>query len=259
MLEKRLKVILFIRKEEEDIYSRYKGVFKVVRLKNVSNIGQTRNAILRYCRANNLSKIFMLDDDVRYIDYVYPSVTQSGNLCLRPRYTDLGVEPSFLPEAFKMWQHTIQSLDNVVLSSPKMKSCDFSIDRANPKLIYNARACIQCVYIDVELAMSNGINYRDTEFCGNEDMAFQYECMSKGLNTVMVKDLVYDIPNVGSGDGGCNKASGYTELTTRYTEYINRFLSNIATDNNRKGIKVVKSRSGIPSIKFIPKYWIKEE
>lgn len=41
--------LLFIRKEEYAAYERWSDFFKIIRLKNVDNVGDTRRLVVNYC------------------------------------------------------------------------------------------------------------------------------------------------------------------------------------------------------------------
>lgn len=71
-----LNVILFVRKENYQEYEKYSDKFKIVKLKNVSNIGETRAAIVKYCWDKEIDNIFMFDDDIHLLDFMQPSVTK---------------------------------------------------------------------------------------------------------------------------------------------------------------------------------------
>ena len=104
----------------------------------------------------------------------------------------------------------------------------------------------------------NNINYRDTEECGNEDYALQFDIMSKGLSTCVFKDLMYGCPAVGSLEGGNEDACKIKDIKERYEHFISMFLKNVSKGDH-PGIRISRSKSDIPSIKFNWKYWKKME
>lgn len=74
-----LHVILFIRKEQEDLYREYKNHFKIVKLSGVSNLGNTRHAMVNYLYAHKIYNCFMLDDDISKFSYLVKGMTKTGN------------------------------------------------------------------------------------------------------------------------------------------------------------------------------------
>lgn len=253
-----IPVILFIRKEQYNIYKEYEGVFKIVKLNNVNNIGQTRNAIIRYCIKNKIPKIFMLDDDINLCDFTLPSLTSGGKKAMRPYCTHTGGSYTVKPYFFKMWMYYLKEADpKVAISSAGGKSDWWNIRYANQAPVYNSSSTIQCVFINVKLLHKHGINYMDSEVCGIEDYALQYHCMKAGLYTYVVKDLVYDSPTMGSNEGGCDYSSGMVETMTKRMEL---FMKNVIKDEDKKHITTKITKSGIPSVRFNWNYWrIKEE
>ena len=254
-----LPIILFIRNtpEQKKLYKHWRTKCKIVLLNGVENIGQTRKAIIDWCIQNRVSNIFLMDDDIDELDYLYPYPTKSGKICMRAARQNTGRDYKGInPFTLRMWMKMISSSKkSLTISSPAYRPDSWHMKNANADVIYNNGACIQCVHINVKNLYKHKLNYRDTEFCGNEDYALQFEVMSKGLLTCVFKDLMYGCPAVGSHPGGCENASGISNTAERYKKYISLFLSNIS-GMHHPGIRVKKTKSsGIPSIKFRWDYW----
>lgn len=62
----KVRVIIFIRKDalQRQFYSHYRDRMDIVELDDVTDIGETRKAIVDYCIHQRISSIFMLDDDI---------------------------------------------------------------------------------------------------------------------------------------------------------------------------------------------------
>ena len=257
-----LPIVLFIRNtlEQKKLYKHCRDKCKIVLLNDVENIGQTRRAIVDWCIQQRISNIFMLDDDINELDYLYPHETKNGNTCMRAARQNTGrAYRGINPFVFRMWQKMIRSCDKrLTISAPAYRPDSWYMKHANADVKYNNGACIQCVHLNVRNLYKSKINYRDTEECGNEDYALQFETMSSGLLTCVFTDLMYGCPAVGSHPGGCENASGIANVAERYQKYIQLFIKNIS-GTDHEGIIIKQTRSSeIPSIKFNWKYW-KEE
>lgn len=243
-----LPVILFIRKEQYDIYEKYKDVFKIVKLIGVNNIGQTRHKIVQYCIYKKIPKIFMLDDDINLCDFILPSVTSGGHKALRPYCTHKGTPYRINKHFFKMWMWYLSKADKkVAISSAGRKRDWWGMQYANAQPIYNSGSVIQCVCLNIKLLHKYDINYIDSDVCGIEDYAIQYHCMKSGLYTLIIKDLVYDCPTMGKNIGGCDYSEGVTETLNKRMKL---FMENVVSEEDKKYMTTKITRSGIPSIRF---------
>lgn len=257
-----LPIILFIRntKEQKAMYRKWKDKCKIVLLDDVENIGQTRAAIVSWCIEHRISKIFMMDDDIDELDFLYPHETKNGNVCMRAARQNMnrpykGINPFTL----RMWMSMLNDLrDDVTISSPLYRPNSWQMKNKDAEMRYNSGSCIQCIYLNVRNLSKVGINYRDTEECGNEDYAIQFDVMEAGLSTCIITDLMYGCPAVGSVEGGNEDACKIKNLKKRYEHFIQLFLDNVS-GREHPGVKVSRAKSGIPSIKFNWKHWNLEE
>lgn len=258
-----LPIVLFIRndKEQKALYKKWKDRCKIVLLDNVDNIGATRAAIIDWCIQNKIPRIFMMDDDIDELDFLYPHETRNGTMCMRAARQNMnrpykGVNPFTL----RMWMRMLESCrKDLTLGTPAYRPDSWQLKFKDADLKYNEGACIQCVYLNVKNLHKSHINYRDTEECGNEDYALQFDIMSAGLTTAVFHDLMYGCPAVGSLEGGNEDACKIKDIKQRYEHFIELFLKNVSKGEHG-GIRVARSKSDIPSIKFNWKYWkVKEE
>lgn len=250
-----LPIVLFIRAEEKDLYKAWKGKCRIVLLYDVHNIGQTRAKVVEWAWKHRVPDIFMLDDDIDELDYLYPHETKNGTVCMRcARQNTDRPWKGINKKTFKMWMWWIENSDHPSLSSLSYRPDSWHMKNENADVLFNSSACIQCVHIDTKKLYRHKINYRDTELCGNEDYALQFDVMESGLRTAMFKDLMYGCPAVGSVSGGCENASGISDLQKRYRYYVRLFLKNVA-DESHPGVRLKTTKSGFTSIAFDWKYW----
>lgn len=258
-----LPFILFIRntKEQKSLYKKWRKKCKIVLLDEVEDIGQTRKAIIDWCVENRISNIFMMDDDIDELDFLYPHETNNGNVCMRAARQNMGRPYKGVnPFTLRMWMRMIESSrDDLTISSPAYRPDSWQMKNADAEVVYNNGSCIQCIHVNVKNLKKNHLNYRDTEECGNEDYALQFDVMSSGLTTCVFHDLMYGCPAVGSKPGGCENASGISDVNERYAKYIELFLENVS-GRDHPGVRVKNTRSSaLNSIKFNWKYWRLED
>lgn len=254
-----LPIILFIRntKEQKQLYAKWRKRCKIVLLEDVDNIGATRTAIVKWCIENKIPRIFMMDDDIDELDFLYPHETRNGTLCMRASRQNMGRDYKGInPFTLRMWMTNIESCrDDLTLASPAYRPDSWHMKNKDAEIKYNNGACIQCVYLNIRNLYKAHINYRDTENCGNEDYALQFDIMSKGLTTAVFHDYMYGCPAVGSLEGGNEDACKIKDIKQRYEHFIDLFVKNVSKGEH-EGVKISKSRkSEIPSIKFNWKYW----
>lgn len=258
---KELNMHVFIRKGEYNKYKYLEGKgAKIHVLDHVHNIGQTREAILQWAVANRKANIFMLDDDIFELDILTPQ-TPVETLMLRAYRFEAGYEKCLHPDIFRYWMYMIKHDEYkhiLAMTGAGARSVFRDKKYIGHSQGYNSRQIIQCMHLNVRLLMKNRIHFGDTEVVGNEDMALQFDIMNADLCTRMYSDLMYDVPKVGTGEGGCNLAEGNNDIKERYKRYIERFNKNVLGGKEHKGVKVSTNVAGdLPSIKFNWKYWVK--
>ena len=253
--EPELPLILCIRREQEELYSRWKGKCAFLLLDNVHDIAETRAEIIRLT-APYLSQAFMFDDDINELDYLIPSLTKNGIESMRTSKLNTGYTPRYI-DVLKMWLCLIEQSDpRLTLSTLAYRPDSWHLKNKNAEMRYNNGACIQCVHLNLKNLQFAGINYKPHSMVGNEDYALQFDIMSNGLLTAVFTDLMYGCPAVNSHPGGCENANGYSDATERYRWYVSCAKSYYG---NHPGIKYTKTRrTGIESVKFNWRYWQNE-
>lgn len=251
-----LPLVFFVRREQLDQYKYLRKRFRVVPIDGVSNIGETRYKILKWAFVKGYEHIFMLDDDISSVDYLYPGETRGGNVCMRASRLNEGLNLKGLnPVAFRVWQAFIDKLDeDTAITAPLYRPDSWHMKNKGAKIRYNSGPVIQCIHLSVSKLYEHGIQYESSDVIGNEDIAIQFRVMEKGLKTAVITDLVYDCPPINSQPGGCENASGYSDANERYERYCKLFLKNVS-GKDHPGVLLKKSRSGFKSIKLNWKYW----
>lgn len=253
-----LPIILFIRNtaEQKKLYKHWRGKCKIVLLDNVNDLGETRAAIVNWCIEHKISNIFMLDDDINELDYLYPHRTKNGNICMRAARQNTGrVYRGINPFVFRMWQKMIESCDKrLTISVPAYRPDSWHMKNADADVMYNHGACSQCIHLNIKNLYKTGINYSCNAEYGVEDYVLQFRVMTAGLLTCTFTDLMYGCPAINSHPGGCENANGYTDPNERYEVYIQKFIKNVCGENH-PGITIKTAKSGVRSIKFKWDYW----
>lgn len=239
-----MKKYIFIRKEQLDLYKKWKPWYTLVLQNNGTDIGLVRKNIVNWCDKKGFEWAFVLDDDISKVETLgkKPDGTMTANRIIA------GVQgPRMEPEAFKAWFKVAKRWD-LALSSPNHRA----YDRFNHGLLQvNKSACIQCVLINIPAVKSVG-NYKSLHETGNEDYYVQYKLMSAGLLVGKVGCIEYDCPAVGSGEGG-NNVDEYEDRNERYEYYVKLFLNNVCNDPELIKTKITKT--GAKSVQFVWKNW----
>ena len=249
-----LPVVLFIRKEQKDLYKQYQDKCHIVQLEDVEEIGQTRKAIVDWAIRNKLSNIFMIDDDISHLSYLLPGKSSKSDKEFMKMYSTIYNIPEAIDKKiFKMWIWLIrQCSDKLTISGAGAKSDWWNIQYKDSQAIYNSGSTIQCIHLNIDNLKNYGINYIDTRIGGTEDYSLQYQVMASGLYTTIFKDLVFRVPGVGSGSGGNSTSE---ELIQKYQKFIQLFQDNILQEKDRDRVGTKISKGGIPSIKFNWNKW----
>lgn len=241
-----LKKYLFIRREQAELYEKWKPWYTLVLQDRGTDIGLVRKNIVNFCHRKGFVWAFMLDDDIAKVETIgrkpddMSSMTSNRIIAGVPG-------PRMEIQAFKAWFKVAKYWD-LALSSPNHRAYDRF---KHGTLQVNKSACIQCVLINIPAIRSVG-GYRSLHETGNEDYYIQYKLMSAGLLTGKVGCVEYDCPSVGAGEGG-NNVHEYADLNQRYELYVQTFLDNVCSDPQLVGVKTTST--GSKSIQFLWKNW----
>lgn len=239
-----LEKFIFIRKEQEELYSKWKNHYTLVTQTTGTDIGKVRRNIMTWSSKHGYEWVFMLDDDISKVEILGK---KPNGVITSQRIVDGIPGPRMEIGAFKEWfKQTTKN--GLVLSSPNHRAFDRF---HHGQLLVNKSVCIQCVLVYVPTVMAVG-NYRSLHVTGNEDYYIQYLLMRAGYKVGKIGTIEYDCPAVGSGEGG-NNAGEYTNLTEKYNTYVDTFLTNVCSDPKIITTKITKT--GQKSIQFVWKNW----
>lgn len=244
-LDYEFPMYVFVRKEDVLDY-RYltlrPNTTLVTLPRKVSNIGETRRAMIKYAVKQGIPKIFMIDDDVSRLDF---SVWDSDKEVVRASGTVEGKREDFT-RVLRYWQKEWELYDNCVMLGLSYRPFSWSMKRYQINTAQRAQLQ-QCVGVNVELIHEAGLNYQSNSVVGNEDLFLQLECYKTGLECLKTNHLQYDCTAMGAGTGGCND-SEEGSIQDKQERRVAAFLR--ACDRPEL-IKVAQTRSGVKSIKFV--------
>jgi hypothetical protein len=233
---------VFIRPEE---YSDYEYLLqrpntKLVALRNVTNLGETRRKAIRYAMKKRIPKVFMFDDDITRLD-----LTQWDNGKARASGTIKGCRED-MDMVLRVWESLWD--DDIVISGASYRP--FAWGMKEHEIDQTKRGQTQqCVGVNVKYLYKHHLNYRSNDLIGSEDLALQFEVMKNGGKAVIMNQIQYDCPAMGVGTGGCCDGE---DLITKQHRRIKAFQEYYGEDNR---YIVSTARSGVPSIKFNWKEW----
>jgi len=238
-----LDVYVYVRKEQYDAYAPIKQYgITLVKLSNVSEIGMTRNCIMRHLHSKGIVWAFMFDDDISKVEQLgYRTEKQRWDAERIINGSLTG--PSVEKRALQLWYQLAKTYD-LSLSSPAHRT---SIGSKGSTIHVNKHPCIQCVLVKVPDVIAVG-NYKSIHETGNEDYYIQYSLMDAGCLTGTINLIEYDCPPVGNCPDGTSE-----DMKTKYRRYIKAFQTNVCNDRNKMTTKVTKT--GFDSLQFNWKYW----
>lgn len=241
-----LEVYVYVRKEQVPLYRKYKDWgYKIIALKNVTEIGLTRRAIVKHLDSIGVRWAFMFDDDIGKVELLKYSPE-------RKRYDSERIlqgspePPRIELRALKLW-YNLAKAHKLSLSTPCYRPDLFA---KGTHIQINSATCIQCVLLHIPDIVEVG-NYHNIHETGNEDYYIQYKLMEAGYRTARIGLIEYDCPSIGNVEDGTDDG-----LIPKYTKYIKNFQENVCGDPELVTTKI--SRSGVPSLKFVWKNWYPE-
>ncbi len=246
-----LPCIFFVRAEQKELYQNLKSSgAKIVYLKNVTNIGDTRRKICDWAITKGYTDIFMFDDRVKRVSVLAPRLSRTG------RY-NMGTVPEYksIVDALRLWEYLIK------LYTPDISGCPhsgytFDINNAGQSPKRFGVDCQIAIHLNVNNLYQNGIKYKDVEICGSEDAQINFDILEAKLKYMVFLDLEYD--NIPSSDDLKGGISGVEQNSRkeRFTTYCTRFMKNICGENH-PGVKIKEDKRGIPYIRFNWAYYRK--
>lgn len=231
---------VFVREEEIDSYRYLKerSDTHLIKIRGVSNIGETRRVMVKYATFQGIDKIIMVDDDVSRLDL---SVWDEEKKIVKASGTVKG-KPEDWGNVLRRWE-SLWKDEALFGASYRPFSWSTKKEDMSASVLSQLQ---QCVGVNVKLLSDAGLNYQSNSVVGNEDLFLQLQCYEHGLKAVMSRAIQYDCAAMGSGEGGCN-ASEAGSLAEKQETRVKAFLN--ACDNLDL-VKVGQTRSGVKSIKF---------
>ncbi len=246
-----LPCIFFVRAEQKDLYKSLKDKgAKIVYLKHVINLGDTRRKICDWALSKGYSDIFMFDDRVKRVSILAPRQSRTG------RY-NMGTVSKYksIVDALKLWEYLIQ------LYKPDISGCPhsgytFDINNAGQPPKFYGVDCQIAIHLNVANLNQNNIKYKDTAVCGSEDAQINFEILEAKLKYMVFLDLEYD--NIPSSDGLKGGMSDVEQNSRRerFIEYCERFMKNIC-GKGHPGVRIKEDKHHIPYIRFNWPYYRK--
>lgn len=236
-----LKVFVFVRREQLDMYSQWSKDYTLVPIDGVSELGMTRRVAVEYLFNLGYKWVFMLDDDISKVEML-----GEGEKGWNSRRVLSGspTPPRMEKEAFQLW-YKIARKHDLALSSPNHRAYDRFNHGSHVRV--NKSAIIQCVLLQVDKVVLVG-NYKNTRKTGAEDYYLQYMLMKNGFNTGKIGLVEYDCPTIGNISDGTKDT-----MIDKYNRFIRSFKKNVCDDESLVTTKTTKT--GVPSLQFVWKNW----
>ena len=250
-----LPIVLCVREEQLDMYKQWWSVFPILPLRGVHDVSETRQAVLEEA-GKWYDNIYMFDDKLNELEYLIPSYTSGGKPAMRSSHLTTGFRPRKI-DVLKMWQSELlfRKDDKIALSSAQYRPDSWHMKNADAAYSYNSGDCIRAIHINTKLLSANNIRYLPLSVAGTEDYALQFQVMEKGLNTIVIKDLMYGMSGTAATPGGCLQSAADSGVTIEerwktLTENAKAFYG------DHPGIRYTKTkRTELDTIKFNWKYW----
>ena len=242
---------LFIRntKEQKEMYTQYSDILTIVCLPDwISDLGETREYMLQYAKTNKFKNIFLFDDRIKSVKFLYPKKSKTGNVSL------VAFPKQTLLSGLLVWEKILE-LYPFSLSAPAHSGFSHYPQNINAPYTVNNGIIAAIININIEDISNCDIHYRRLRDCGGEDFAFLIDVMKAGLPTCKISDLEYnEIPSDKiNGGTHTNNISRTTDMEKRlkilYTSYLN-----IPYPSSHPYVYIRKIR-GIPYPYIRWKYW----
>jgi len=233
-----LKKFIFIRREQESLYDKWRPWYTLVLQDHGTDIGLVRKNIVNYCYKKGYEWAFMLDDDICKVEMLD---WDRNKQCWNSKRIIEGsvVGPRFEIAALKRWFKWATRYD-LALSCPIYR---FNRGSKGTEIHINRHPVIQCVLIHVPNFIEVG-NYKSIHVTGNEDYYIQFKLMRSGYKTGTIGLVEYDCPAVGNCDDGTNDTKD-----EKYRRYIQAFFTNVCGDP--KYVTTKTTKTGFSSLNFV--------
>lgn len=202
----RENLFMFIRNTEEQklLYRPLKQFVRLILLPDwVTDIGDTRKAIIEWGSKHSPDILFMLDDRVKGLWYLSPIQRSSGV------YLDPAKNSSPLG-ALKVWAYE-HLTNNMVSTSISTKGFHWMSDRIGmPIKPLNGGVMACCVAHSPKRLLSEGVNYNTIAKFGIEDTYILHQLLTKKLPFCSLSDICFDQVPTNNQGGNASVSPGMT-------------------------------------------------
>lgn len=199
------KVFIVVREEQYDSY--YKAIRKLVRRGlnmvaipkgEVSGVGSTRQFLLDWAIHNRLPCIMDMDDDIKYLQFLYSGRTASGSRCsmhtgVKDWEDDPLIPQKVLQLAGRISREVFRDHPEVLLGNVRKQRFSNHADLADIKYQINKGPTPrQTKILNVKGIKKAGIRMPDTFNLHGDDIGFAAEVLQNGYSCFNIPCLCYD-------------------------------------------------------------------
>lgn len=144
--EVKKKIHIVVRSEQYEAYKKQNPEFHVLPIPEdypINGLASTRQFIYEYAVEHKYSMIIDMDDDIKYIAYMYDGVSGTGHPCSKhtiqiDREKDPLLEQKVLLMAAKLSREVFKNYPDVYLGNIRRRRLSQAVDNAKLKYIINA-------------------------------------------------------------------------------------------------------------------------
>lgn len=196
------KIHIVVRPEQYKAYKKANPEFHVLPIpKNyeINGLASTRQFIFEYAVEHRFSYIIDMDDDIKYLAYMYDGVSGTGNPCSKhtvmiDRQKDPLIEQKVLLMGAKIAKEVFKAHPDVYLGNIRRQRLSQAIDNAKLKYIINAGPTPrQVTFMNVKGLYKAGINRDVKRFDRHgDDIGFCAVILKNNGSLFNIPCLTYD-------------------------------------------------------------------
>lgn len=199
------KIFIVVREEQYKVYyKQLRGLVKrglnIVEIPKgtVSGVGSTRQFILDYAIENRLPCAMDMDDDIKYLQFLYTGKTASGGKCskhtgVRDWENDPMIPQKVLQLTGKIAREIFSCHPEVLLGNIRKQRFSNHADLANTKYQINKGPTPrQTKILNVKGIKKAGIRMPDAFNLHGDDIGFAAEVLQRGYSCFNIPCLCYD-------------------------------------------------------------------
>jgi len=194
------KFFIVVRKEQ---YKEYKAQnpnlnYVVIPKGAVTGVGSTRNFIIDYCIKNKIKYAIDMDDDIKYLHYLFAGVSGAGNDC--SRHSTIKEEekhPEIRQRVFQLMCKLAKEIfeDNPDCILGNVRKQHFSQDIDNSQTKYKINSAVtprQIQILNIKAMAKNKIRVPEEFDLHGDDIGLVAEILQKGKSCFNIPCLCYD-------------------------------------------------------------------